>query len=197
LRQIYRRAGARNPVIAYSGAANNERADFFTWARTSLIKAGARDVRHADSRKPQSAVLACRSADMVFVSGGDVDAGMRRLAKSGLAIEFKKIHQAGKVFIGVSAGSIILARAWVRWTGKNEDAPVMFDCLGIAPVYCDTHDEPEWEELKALLELSKKPARGYGLRSGAAAYVKNRRLIRLAGDIDIVEKKRTRAPFCT
>ena len=35
LRQIYRKAGTHNPVIAYSGAANNERADFFEWARTS------------------------------------------------------------------------------------------------------------------------------------------------------------------
>ena len=109
---------------------------------------------------------------MIFVSGGDVEAGMRVLERTGFAPLLKELHQAGKPFIGLSAGSIMLAQSWVRWPDADDDATAeTFPCLGLAPLLCDTHAEKEdWEELKVLLKLSGA-AMGYGIPSGAALRV--------------------------
>jgi hypothetical protein len=84
-----------------------------------------------------------------------------------------ELHLDGKPFIGLSAGSIMLARSWVRWPDADNDATAAtFPCLGMAPLLCDTHAEKEdWEELKTLLRLSG-PEAGYGIPAGAALRIK-------------------------
>jgi hypothetical protein len=73
----------------------------------------------------------------------------------------------------LSVGSIMLARQWIRWRDPDDEASSeLFDCLGFAPVLCDTHGEAEgWEELKALLTLSPTGAIGHGIASGTAIVV--------------------------
>jgi hypothetical protein len=68
----------------------------------------------------------------------------------------------------------MLAQGWVRWADPANDASAeRFDCLNLAPIFCDTHAEAEdWEELKALLRLGRHPkAIGYGIPSGGALRV--------------------------
>ena len=83
------------------------------------------------------------------------------------------LYSQGKPFFGISAGSIMLAREWIRWRDPDDDATAeIFPCLGIAPVICDTHAEgDDWEELKALLALEKDGTEGYGIPSGTAIKV--------------------------
>jgi hypothetical protein len=71
--------------------------------------------------------------------------------------------------MGLSAGSIMLARCWVRWPDPDDDSTAeVFSCLGLASLVCDTHGEREdWEELKALLTLIG-PDVGYGIPAGSA-----------------------------
>ena len=68
----------------------------------------------------------------------------------------------------------MLAKKWVRWPDPEDDYRAeLFSCLGIAEVYCDTHDEENgWEELHALLRLVPPGSVAYGIPSGAtlAAY---------------------------
>jgi peptidase E len=108
------------------------------------------------------------SADIIFISGGDVEAGMDVLREKGLITFLSGLHSQGKPFFGLSAGSIMLAREWVRWRDPEDDATAeIFPCLGIAPVICDTHAEgDDWEELKALLALEENGVKGYGIPSG-------------------------------
>ena len=85
----------------------------------------------------------------------------------------RQLHQAGKPFFGLSAGSIMLGRQWVRWDDPDDDSTAsLFSCMGLAPLVCDTHSEHEgWEELAALLRLSPDGTVGYGLPSGSGLCV--------------------------
>jgi peptidase E len=176
LAQIISLLGLERPKVAYVGAASNDNRIFFMWISAMLKKAGAGTVRlvalahrRIDLAKARSLL---QGADLIFVSGGDVEAGMLCLERNGVASLLKELHQAGKPFIGASAGSIMLAQNWVRWPDAGNDATAeAFPCLGLAPLLCDTHAEKEdWEELKVLLKISGA-AVGYGIPSGAALRV--------------------------
>ncbi|MGA2614417.1 MAG: Type 1 glutamine amidotransferase-like domain-containing protein [Spirochaetia bacterium] len=170
-------AGVSRPRVAYLGAASGDNAAFRLLIAGLLKKAGAGEVvlaplcgRRADPAKARKVLGDC---DIVFVSGGDVEEGMRVLSETRMMRFLRALHAAGKPFFGVSAGSIMLARAWVRWRNPNDDQSAeVFPCLGFAPVLCDTHGEAEgWEELRALLALSPVGAVGYGIVSNTALVV--------------------------
>ena len=141
-----------------------------------LKKVGAASVRLAALASAKADLAKARSllqgADLIFISGGDVEAGMRVLERTGFDSLLMEMHQAGKPFIGASAGSIMLAQSWVRWTDAADDSTAeSFSCLNLVPLLCDTHAEKEdWEELKVLLKISGA-AVGYGIPSGAALRV--------------------------
>ncbi len=167
----------KKPAVAYIGAASNDNHVFYIWLKTLLKKAGAGSVHlvplaavHADLAKARSRL---QEAGIIFISGGDVEFGMKVLERTGTAALLKELFGAGKPFIGLSAGSIMLARSWVRWPGGGDDAQAeAFPCLGMAPLLCDTHAEKEnWEELKALLRILG-PETGLGIPAGAALRVR-------------------------
>jgi cyanophycinase-like exopeptidase len=105
---------------------------------------------------------------MVFVSGGDVDLGMRVLEDRGAADTLRALAREGKPMFGISAGSLMLAREWVRFPDDDEARAEIFGCLGIAPVHVDAHSEDDgWSELRTLVRLlhergDPSPV-GYGL----------------------------------
>lgn len=170
------RLGQALPGVAYVGAASNDSRVFFLWMAALLKKAGAGRVRLAPLAGRRSALAKARplleQADVIFISGGDVELGMGVLERTGAAGLLSDLHRAGKPFIGISAGSIMLAGRWVRWADAEDDASAeSFPCLGLAPLLCDTHaEDDDWEELKALLKLTGAPV-GYGIPSGAALHV--------------------------
>ena len=174
LREILERTGIRKPRLAYLGAASGDNPAFRLFIARMLQKAGAGIValaplcgRKAD-RDAARRVLS--DADIVFVSGGDVEAGMRVLEEQGMISFLRVLYRAGKPFFGVSAGSIMLARSWIRWRNPHDDSSAeLFPCMGFAPVLCDTHGEgDEWGELKAALALCPIGTLGYGIVSGSA-----------------------------
>ena len=178
LQAVFRQTGLPHPAVAYVGAASGDDHTFRLMITGRLQKAGASKVtlaplygRRGDAEKAK-AVL--ESSDVVFLSGGDVEAGMRVLKEKGMTDFLRHLCLAGKPYFGVSAGSIILARQWIRWTDPDDDASSeLFDCLGLASVLCDTHGETEnWEELQALLALSPVGTIGHGIASGTAIVVK-------------------------
>jgi peptidase E len=161
------------PSIAYVGAASGDNPIFRAMIGKMLRKAGAGEIRPAplcSSRSdPQKAMRVIEDCPVVFVSGGDVEEGMRVLEEKGMIEFLRDQYQKGKLFIGASAGSIMLAKNWVRWTDPEvESSAELFPCLGIAEVYCDTHDEDDWEELQALARLVPDGTVCYGIPAGAA-----------------------------
>lgn len=177
IRSVFKDTGKPRPNIAYVGVANGDDRNFYLMVTGMIKMAGNCDLtrvliapKKADIDKARKALS---SADAVFVSGGDVEAGMQILQEKNLTGFFRDLSRQGKVFFGSSAGAIMLAREWVRWKDPDDDSSAeLFPCLGIAPVICDTHAEGDnWEELKAALRLEKDGESGYGIRSGSCLKV--------------------------
>lgn len=172
LQAIFAELGKPAPAVAYVGAASHDNREFFTWLTALFREAGAGPVTLAPLASPSADLARARAtlaaSDLIFISGGDVDAGMAILNQRGMLPCLRQLYAAGKPFLGLSAGSIMLARRWVRWPVPDNDAVCeTFPCMNLAPILCDTHaEDDDWEELKALLRRSAPATLGYGIPSG-------------------------------
>jgi peptidase E len=177
LQAVFQESGKEHPTIAYVGAASEENKAFYLMMAPMLKGVGAGKIRHAVLASPKADIKKAReileSADIVYISGGDVEQGMQVVQEKNVAEYLVGLYKQGKPFFGVSAGSIMLAKEWIRWRDPDDDATAeIFPCLGLAPVICDTHGEQDrWEELQALLALEKDGTTGYGIVSGTAIKV--------------------------
>jgi len=174
LQMALRDLGKTKPTVAYIGAAHGDSLMFFLFIKRLITAAGAGKVelvplvkKKSDIEKAQSII---QSADCIFVSGGDVKEGMRVLTERSVIALIKKRYNEGALIIGVSAGSIMLAKQWIDWPDENNEASAeLFPCMNIAPVLCDTHgEEDEWNELHSLVHLTEGDQIGYGIPSGGA-----------------------------
>ncbi len=175
LRTVFDHCGVSSPSIAYIGAASGDDRRFFTMVTGAFTSSGAGGVTLATTVRQferRSFEKTCAAADAVFFSGGDVDEGMDVVTRHRLAPFLSELYRGGKLLFGISAGSIMLARAWVRFRDDDNSVGELFSCLGIADILCDVHDEEEnWRELRALLKLSPDSSIGYGIRAGSAIVV--------------------------
>ncbi len=159
--------------VAYVGAASGDDAGFQRRIGRLLAAAGAGPLHSAPSARGLRDAPAARrvlgTAGVVFISGGDVAAGMDALHAAGLVPALREAYERGAAFIGLSAGSIMLGQAWVRWDDPDDDTTVRsFDCLGFAPLVCDTHAEADaWTELQALLPHLPDGTRAYAIPAPA------------------------------
>jgi cyanophycinase-like exopeptidase len=174
---VFDSARVREPSIAYIGAASGDDKSFFKMIAGYIRGCGAGEVRLVElvSRRAKidKARAVLEEADMVFVSGGDVEEGMEVLTERGVLPLLRGLFEGGKPFVGLSAGSIMLAREWIVWDDPNDDSTARtIPCMAFAPVLCDTHGEDEdWEELRALLLISPEGTAGYGIPTGAGLRV--------------------------
>ena len=188
LRTVFDNCGVFPPSIAYIGAASNDDRGFFAWVSRIFTKSGSGKVTLAATVRRferHSFEKTCETADAVFISGGDVEEGMNVVARRRIAAFLSDLYRGGKFLFGLSAGSIMLARAWVRCKDEDDSVGSLFPCLGIADILCDTHGEEEdWAELVALLKLSPDASVGYGIRAGSAILVDPDGTVAPMGKID-------------
>jgi peptidase E len=162
-------SGVRKPKVAYIGTASGDNIVFFNAIKAMLKKAGAGDVALVRLAKEaadiDAAKMALEGADVVFISGGEVEDGMAWLVLHGLDGFIKDLYAGGKLFLGMSAGSIMMGTHWTHWDTEDDDGTAsLFGCLGLIPAVFDTHAEDEdWKELKTTLKLLGPGARGYGI----------------------------------
>jgi dipeptidase E len=197
LQSALRQAGVARPRVAYVGAASGDNPAFRLLIAQMLRKAGSGPVvpapmcgRRVDPQKTRKVL---EGADLVFISGGDVEEGMKVVEQKGMAPLLKSLWKAGKPFFGVSAGSIMLARRWVRWRDPDDESTAeLFPCLGFAPVLCDTHGEGDgWTELQAMLRLCRAGTVGFGIVSGSAlAVAPDGTVSALGGEVHVFRKKK-------
>jgi len=175
LRRHYKAAiaglGKKRPLVAYVGTATDDNRGFFAMIRGALSATTARMVlvRIASARASMAdARRLLDESDMVFVSGGDVERGVQVLNDRDMAQPLRALARRGRPMFGISAGSLMLAREWVRFPGDDDARAEIFPCLGIAPVHVDAHSEDDgWSELRVLVRLlhergDQEPV-GYGL----------------------------------
>lgn len=165
--------GKKRPSIAYIGTASGDSKSFFNFMCKPLKSAGAGTVSMAPVAKRTDIPAAKKilsEADAVFLSGGEVDDGMAALKKHGLDLFLTGLYNNGKVFFGISAGCIMMGKAWAHWDNTDDDHTAsLIDCLGFVPFIFDAHAENEdWRELKCVLRLTGSGAVGHGLSNGGA-----------------------------
>ncbi|MDD4876879.1 MAG: Type 1 glutamine amidotransferase-like domain-containing protein, partial [Dehalococcoidales bacterium] len=135
LQAVFKESGKTSPTIAYIGTANDDDDSFFNRMAETFRGAGACVVTHAIIA-PKTANLKkakdiLRSADIIFISGGDVDRGMDLLNQRNMVNFLAELFQQGKLFFGASAGAIMLAKEWVRWRDPYDNSSAeLFPCLG-------------------------------------------------------------------
>jgi peptidase E len=174
---VFRQDNLVSPTIAYVGTATGDDESFYQRMASILRTAGASKVTQAlispDGADLGKAKDVMASADMVFVSGGDVFEGIQTLREKNIVSFLQGLYEQGKPFFGLSAGSIMLAETWIHWVDPDDDTTAeLFPCLGVVPIICDTHgEEDEWEELRAALKLTEDGRKGYGIVSGTAIKV--------------------------
>ena len=170
--------GMEKPLVAYIGTANGDSMAFFQMMKALLKKAGANKVNFVRLARNNPDLDAAKNvlagADLIFLSGGEVEDGMNWLKKHDLTGFLKDLYNSGKRFLGVSAGVIMMGTHWVHWDVEGDDSTArLFDCLGFVPFVFDVHGEDEdWVELKAALKLlgndhRTEGRRGYGLPGGS------------------------------
>jgi len=163
---------AHLPDVAYIGTASGDNKPFFHAIRLGLMAAGAGSVEMVPlARKGVDVAHAKRmleAADVIFVSGGEVDDGMDWLVKARLVRFLGDLYHAGTLFIGVSAGAIMLGTHWAHWGVEGDDTTArVIQCLGFIPYVFDAHGEKEnWSELRCVLRLLGPGHKGHGLAAG-------------------------------
>ncbi len=181
--------GKTKPLYAYVGAASGDARWFERIIKTTVFgpRSHCAFVRLTEkSLRTSEAKSMLGDADVIFVSGGDVEEGMRVIEERGLVPYFRELHRGGKIFEGVSAGSIMLGQHWVKFAHDDDHHGERFDCLGIVPMSFDAHDEKEgWEELHALARLMPSEAGKWvcGLTSKCAAMWDGKKLHALGGPL--------------
>jgi len=174
LQMALRELGKTKPSVAYIGAAHGDSRMFYLFIKRMILAASAGKVdlvplvkKKSNIEKAQSII---QSADCIFVSGGDVSEGMRVLTERMVVPLIKNRYNEGALIIGVSAGSIMLAKQWINWPDENNEASAeLVPCMNIAPVLCDTHgEEDKWSELHSLIRLTENDQIGYGIPGGGA-----------------------------
>ena len=176
--EVLQSTGKVKPDVAYIGVASTQDNWLFYFIIATLMKMKCKcriyhvkiAGRNADLHKARIQV---EKADVVFFSGGDVEAGMQILHEKKMSTFFREQADRGKLYIGVSAGSILMSQEWVRWRDPDDDTTAeIFPCLGLVTIICDTHAEKDdWIELKTALTLKPPGTTGFGIISGACLVI--------------------------
>ena len=193
LADAVRLTGRDKPVALYIGAASGDDRHFGSALSTLLKGAGIRKVvwpklSKGKKKDVSAAKTALHETDLVFVGGGDVEAGIHALHDADLVEDLHGAAKRGVVFAGMSAGAIMLGKRWIRWPNAEagDDEAETYECLGIVPHALDTHGEGDgWKEAQSYAavrarELGKK-ARAYGIPSGGALVIDHRGRIEAQG----------------
>ncbi len=162
-------AGFEHPKAAHIGTANGDR--FIAVERTIQAMKGCPVTlaplapHHRDLAKAKRVI---QESNVIFISGGEVEDGMIGLPEDIRELLWQR-YQDGALFIGMSAGTIMMGKAWPHWDDEDNDfdKAYLFDCIGFVPTIFDTHCEDEgWPELKKAVELSPEGFTGYGIPAG-------------------------------
>jgi dipeptidase E len=182
LGEALRLTGKSEPVALYVGAASGDDRQFGAAVSAVLEAAGAQRVlwpkltgrkkEHDGARE----VLA--QADLVFVGGGDVEAGVDALHDADLVGDLRAAARRGAVLVGMSAGAIMLGERWIRWPSARagDDEAETYACLGLVPCSLDTHGEDDdWSEARSFAAVRARELGTYadvlGVPSGGALVI--------------------------
>jgi hypothetical protein len=155
-----------NPKAAYVGASNGDQPEFYSLFQAAMENMGISDCRAVPSQPSKEDVSFIESADLILLSGGDVEQGWQVFEQNGLKELLPRKRFDGTILMGVSAGAVQLGLGAL----SNEARPKQLDMFRFAPFYVGAHDEGnDWFDLRVLVNLAQSDARGIGLPAGGGA----------------------------
>jgi cyanophycinase len=155
-----------SPKAAYIGASNGDQPEFYSLFQAAMENIGISDCRAVPSQPSKEDVSFIESADLILLSGGDVEKGWHVFEQNGLKELLPRKRFDGAILMGVSAGAVQLGLGAL----SNEARPKQLDMFRFAPFYVGAHDEGnDWFDLRVLVNLAQSDARGIGLPAGGGA----------------------------
>ena len=142
-----------SPRAAYLGAANGEEPTFYELFEAAMDGAGIGEARMVRSIYGDDDRDWLEGADLVVLSGGDVDRGWRAFRQAGIDEALQRRYADGAVLLGVSAGAVHLG--WGH--------------LNLVSALIGAHDEEaDWGEVRRRMGKSREKVRGLGIPTGGA-----------------------------
>jgi len=155
-----------NPKAAYIGASNGDQPEFYSLFQAAMESMGISNCRLVPSQPSREDISFLENADLIVLSGGDVERGWHVFEQNGLKELVPRKRFDGAVLMGVSAGAVQLGLGCL----SNAAQPKSLDMFRFAPFYVGAHDEGnDWFDLRALVNLAQSDARAIGLPAGGGA----------------------------
>jgi len=155
-----------NPKAAYVGASNGDQPEFYSLFQAAMESMGISTCRMVPSQPSREDNLFIEDANLILLSGGDVELGWRTFEQNGLKELIPRKRFDSAVLMGLSAGAIQLGLGCL----SNSAQPKQIEMFRFAPFYVGAHDEEnDWWDLRALVNLSQVDTRGIGLPAGGGA----------------------------
>jgi hypothetical protein len=154
------------PKAAYIGASNGDQPEFYNLFMAAMESMEISDCRLVPSQPSREDISFLENADLIVLSGGDVERGWQVFEQNGLKELLPRKRFDGAVLMGVSAGAVQLGLGCL----SNAAQPKQIDMFRFAPFYIGAHDEEnDWFDLRALVNLAQSDARAIGLPAGGGA----------------------------
>ena len=155
-----------NPKAAYIGASNGDQPEFYSLFQAAMESMGISNCRLVPSQPSKEDISFIEDADLILLSGGDVERGWRTFEQNGLKELVPRKRFDGAILMGVSAGAVQLGLGCL----SNSAQPKQIDMFRFAPFYVGAHDEEnDWWDLRALVNLSQADTRAIGIPAGGGA----------------------------
>ena len=150
---------------AYIGASNGDLPEFYELFVAAMENIGIRNcrmIRSSFSKEDQSFLEA---ADIILLSGGDVERGWNIFEATGLKKAISRKYEEGTILIGISAGAMQLGLCGYRDEEVQEEQ--VFDTFQFIPYIIGVHEEKsDWETLSKIILTKKGYVNGIGIPTG-------------------------------
>src|ERR1041385_4572614 len=97
-----------SPKAAYIGASNGDQPEFYSLFVAAMESMKISDCRLVPSQPSREDTAFLEEADLIVLSGGDVERGWRVFEQNGFKELLPRLRYDGAVLIGVSAGAVQL-----------------------------------------------------------------------------------------
>ena len=149
---------------AYIGASNGDDPNFYEIFVSAMEGVGVVDRRMIPSAVSEADMEFLNNADVILLSGGDVEAGWRVFLNNGLSEHIIRRYYEGASLIGVSAGAVQLGLCGLAADGS------LIETFKLVPFIIGAHEESDnWKTMRELLRLSGPGKAAIGLPAGGGA----------------------------
>ncbi len=156
--------------VCYVGAAHDDRAAWGLQAQQHFARTYKVEVLAPKLSDPKCDVTFAReaieTAEVLYLDGGDTVQCVEHARARGVLASFKKAAKNAFLIYGLSGGACAAAPYTIGY--DDEGNGYVADCFDMGIDHpLDVHDEPDWPEMRALLELDPPKKSGIVIPSGS------------------------------